>query len=98
MRLSRGQRPASYRLRAFIPRSSERKLRDPVARLNRRAARLATLSIAMLVALPLVPATQAAGGGFAPYTAVALPSEPDAVAIGDVTGDGLADVVATTGY
>ena len=69
-----------------------------MARLNRRAARLATLATAMLVALPLVPATQAAGGAFAPYATVAIPSEPDAVAIGDVTGDGLADVVATTGY
>ena len=69
-----------------------------MARLNRRAARLATLTTALLVALPLVPATQAAGGTFAPYATVPIPSEPDAVAIGDVTGDGLADVVATTGY
>ena len=61
-------------------------------------ARLATLTTALLLALPLVPATQAAGGGFAPYATVSIPSEPDAVAIGDVTGDGLADVVATTGY
>jgi hypothetical protein len=52
----------------------------------------------LLVALPLVPATQAAGGTFVPYATVSIPSEPDAVAIGDVTGDGLADVVATTGY
>ena len=37
-----------------------------MARLNRRAARLATLATAMLVALPLVPATQAAGGGVRP--------------------------------
>lgn len=69
-----------------------------MARLNRRAARLGALATAMLVALPLVPATQAAGGTFAPYATVSIPSEPDAVAIGDVTGDGLADVVATTGY
>ena len=69
-----------------------------MARLHRRAARLATLATALLLALPLVPATQAAGGSFALYGTVAIPSEPDAVAIGDVTGDGLADVVATTGY
>ena len=48
-------------------------LGDPVARLNRRAARLAALATATLLALPLVPAIQAAGGAFAPYVTVAIP-------------------------
>ena len=35
---------------------------------------------------------------FQPYQAFDVGSWPEAVAIGDVTGDGLADIVATTGY
>jgi hypothetical protein len=40
----------------------------------------------------------AAGTLFQPYHAVDVGSWPEAVAIGDVTGDGRADVVMTTGY
>src|SRR5919106_5981155 len=40
----------------------------------------------------------AAGTLFQPYLAVDVGSWPEAVAIGDVTGDGRADVVMTTGY
>jgi hypothetical protein len=43
-------------------------------------------------------AVLAAGGLFLPYQAIAVPSEADAIAVGDVTGDGRADVVVTTGY
>jgi len=40
----------------------------------------------------------AAGTLFQPYQAVAVGSSPEAVAIGDVTGDGRPDVVMTTGF
>jgi len=40
----------------------------------------------------------AAGTLFQPYQAFTVGSWPEAVAIGDVTGDGRADVVMTTGY
>ena len=40
----------------------------------------------------------AAGSLFQPYQAFAVGSWPEAVAIGDVTGDGRADVVMTTGF
>ena len=61
--------------------------------------RLVTLSIsAMLVLAVVPPSTLATGGLFLPYQAIAVPSEPDAVAIGDVTGDGRDDIVVTTGY
>lgn len=39
-----------------------------------------------------------AGFTFSPYTATAIGSWPDAVEIGDVTGDGRADVVLTTTF
>lgn len=35
---------------------------------------------------------------FSPYTAVATGSFPEAIAVGDVNGDGLADVVLTTSF
>src|SRR6187551_2408785 len=40
----------------------------------------------------------AAGALFQPYQAFATGSWPEAVAVGDVTGDGRADVVMTTGF
>jgi hypothetical protein len=55
------------------------------------AAIVATLTLATGVA-------GAAGTLFQPYRAVDVGSWPEAVAIGDVTGDGRADVVMTTGY
>ncbi len=66
---------------------------------SRRAARIAAPLIAAALVVPFAPGgSLAAGGAFAPYTTVAVPSVPDAVAIGDVTGDGRPDLVATTGY
>jgi hypothetical protein len=49
---------------------------------------------------PVVPITSVAAspGLFQPWQAISIPSEPDAVAIGDVSGDGRPDLVATTGY
>jgi hypothetical protein len=66
-----------------------------------RRARVALSSslLAATLLVPIAPATALATGGlFQPFVAVPIPSEPDAVAIGDVTGDGRADVVVTTGY
>ena len=50
------------------------------------------------MALPLMATNAAAAGMFAPYQAYPVGSWPEAVAIGDVTGDGRADVVMTTSY
>jgi fibronectin type 3 domain-containing protein len=65
---------------------------------GRVRARLATISIGVALALPLLPANVVAGGQFMPYQAFAVGSSPEAVAIGDVTGDGRNDVVMTTWY
>jgi hypothetical protein len=56
------------------------------------------LALALLAA-PNAPlaASHETGDTFAPYTAKATGSWPDAVAIGDVTGDGRNDVVLATG-
>jgi hypothetical protein len=65
----------------------------------RRRARLATLTLALVIGLPISgSAALAAGGLLQPYQAIAAPSPADAVAVGDVTGDGRADIVVTTGY
>jgi fibronectin type 3 domain-containing protein len=64
----------------------------------RARARLITVAVAVAVALPIVPATVAASGLFAPYQAYPVGSWPEAVAIGDVTGDGRNDVVMTTSF
>ena len=61
-------------------------------------ARLTALAIGAILAVPLVATNAAAAGMFAPYQAYPVGSWPEAVAIGDVTGDGRADVVMTTSY
>ena len=58
-------------------------------------ARLTALAIGAVLAVPLMATNAAAAGMFAPYQAYPVGSWPEAVAIGDVTGDGRADVVAT---
>ena len=65
---------------------------------RRSPARIACLVGIAALLMPAAPGPVSAGGMFFPYAAIDVPSEPDAVAIGDVTGDGLADVIATTGY
>src|SRR5436305_14847081 len=68
-------------------------------RLDSRSRRLAVLALAALRAIPLLPAlASAAVSAFQPYTAYPAVPQPDAVAIGDVTGDGRPDAVVTTGY
>ena len=65
-------------------------------------ARISVLAIAtamLLSLLAIVPGgVLASGTQFGPYRVTAVGSEAEAVAIGDVTSDGLADVVLTTGY
>src|SRR3954468_6228439 len=68
-------------------------------RLDPRRGRLAVLVLAALLAIPLLPAVaSAAVSSFQPYATYPGIVAPDAVAIGDVTGDGRADAVVTTGY
>ena len=60
-------------------------------------SRLVGLALGAALVMPAaLPA--AAGSSLLPYQVLAVPSEADAVAIGDVTGDGRADIVFTTGY
>src|SRR4051812_28233360 len=67
--------------------------------IDRHARRLALLALVALLAIPLLPAVASARVSILdPYVAYAAVPEPDAVAIGDVTGDGRADAVVTTGY
>lgn len=70
---------------------------DTVGRRLRRA-RLFAVGVSVALILPSAPATVASGGQFLPYRSITVPSEADAIAIGDVTGDGRDDIVATTGY
>ncbi|HEY6056866.1 MAG TPA: FG-GAP-like repeat-containing protein [Candidatus Limnocylindrales bacterium] len=55
------------------------------------------LTLGSAIALPVLPATVAAAS-LGPYEVIAVPSQADAVRVGDVTGDGRADIVFTTGY
>lgn len=66
-------------------------------RLSSSIAGLAGLALIIPV-LALVPAVAASPSQFAAYQLTAVPSQPDALALGDVTGDGRTDVVLTTGY
>jgi hypothetical protein len=57
------------------------------------------MGLGALLAVPIGAGSVAATGSlFLPYVAIPIPSEPDAVRVGDVTGDGRDDVVVTTGY
>jgi hypothetical protein len=73
-------------------------------RAPRRSRTTPLLSVIAGVALvvPLIAlaptSVKAAPSQFGPYRITAVGSEPEAVAIGDVTGDGINDVVLTTGY
>jgi hypothetical protein len=60
--------------------------------------RLASLLLGVALLLPIVASPVAAAASLFPYQVLTVPSEADAVAIGDVTGDGRADIVFTTGY
>lgn len=54
--------------------------------------------MAIAIAIPMLPASAAASGLFAPVQWYPVGSSPEAVAIGDVTGDGRNDVVMTTSF
>jgi hypothetical protein len=60
------------------------------------SGRLAAGLVLVVLLATVVPA--AASAGFQPYQAYPVGSWPEAVAIGDVTGDGRNDVVMTTHY
>src|SRR3954470_11723032 len=66
---------------------------------RRGIARYGAVLAAVAVAIPVLASaghTSAASTLFAPFQSIALGSDTKAVAIGDVTGDGRADVVATS--
>lgn len=65
---------------------------------TRRRTSILVLVGALGASLLPASASAASDGLFLPYQAIAMPSEPDAIAVGDVTGDGRDDIVATTGY
>lgn len=62
--------------------------------------RVAAIGAAVMLALPILasPVAATTTSLFGPYRAYSVGSSPEAVAIGDVTGDGRNDVVMTTGY
>jgi Fibronectin type III domain/FG-GAP-like repeat len=66
--------------------------------LSRTRARLAAISIAAALGVPLVSSPALAASSLHGYQVLAVPSEAEAVAIADVTGDGLADLVFNTQY
>lgn len=65
---------------------------------GRARLRLATVLLSVVVAVPIVASSVSANGLFAPVQAYPVGSHPEAVAIGDVTGDGRNDVVMTTSF
>ncbi len=68
-------------------------------RLDLRGRRLAALALVAVLAIPLLPAlASAAVSTFQPLAIYPSVPAPDAIAIGDVTGDGRPDAVVTTGY
>ena len=67
--------------------------------LTARVSVFAVASVTLLSLLAIVPAgVIASGTQFGPYQVTSVGSDPEAVAIGDVTSDGIADIVLTTGY
>src|SRR4029079_10710361 len=81
------------------PGAGMRQQRRNGAGLTARISVLAIASVMVLALLAIVPAgVLASGTQFGPYRVTPVGSEPEAVAIGDVTRDGIADIVLTTGY
>ena len=69
---------------------------DPRHRRSALLARLAAVAVVAAVALPMVAGTAAGSSPlFTPYRVTAVGGTTTAVAVGDVTGDGRSDVVAT---
>ncbi|MFL5754927.1 MAG: FG-GAP repeat domain-containing protein, partial [Chloroflexota bacterium] len=70
------------------------------SRRNRRLGRMAVLAAGATLLVPIVTTGAAASGTpvFGGYQATSIGSSADAVAIGDVTGDGRQDVVMTSEY
>jgi fibronectin type III domain protein/VCBS repeat protein len=60
--------------------------------------RFVSLAIGAALLVPVMTAPAAAATSLLPYQVVAVPSQADAVAVGDVTGDRRADIVFATGY
>jgi len=60
--------------------------------------RLAAVSMAAALTVPVVAAPAFAASSLQGMQILAVPSQAEAVAIADITGDGLADIVFTTGY
>ena len=66
--------------------------------MRNRRRRLMSIALGGLLVLPIGVAPASAAASFLPYEYVLVPSQAEAVAIGDVTGDGRNDIVFTTGY
>ena len=48
-------------------------------------ARLAAIALGIALVVPVPPTVLATDGLFLPYQTIAVPSEPDAITVGDVT-------------